>query len=956
MKALGKFILITASLLFVTANHAATTLAPIPATELFQEGALSQFQFSPNGEYTSAAVNYPDGKGIAFYDKKTNEFQLIVRIAQTDWIKHYHWLDATHLFLQFGNDNVVINTIVTVQDDNGKLRFESKNLPKNGYLVGQLKGSPTQLLFATDVGRSHFEYQLYRVSIEQLIAGEFPKDNRIKDLLNTDNATRLVYSQESNQLISIRMDAETQQINVHYRHLDGAEWQPLFSFNPVEFDFSPQQFLADGSLAVLTNKKSDKMALYRFNVKTQELGELLYEHPRYDLMDADFVEGQLSSVSYLAHGRLEQQFFTVQQQQLQQQLSQYFPDEQWQLIASHAEQKLLLVFSATNPGQYFFYQSGQPPQLIGSTLPELTKYQLAPSIKLQVKGRDHLEIESLLTLPVNRAKTATPLIVMPHGGPIGVQDTDAFDPTVQFLASRGYAVLRTNFRGSAGYGKSFSEKGVAALGEGIEQDIRTAVTQVRKQYDIGRACAMGYSYGGYSAMMLAISEPEFYGCVIAGFGIYDLPLLFNASNLKIQPEQRIRVERVIGPLTPALKTRSPVYLANKLQAPVLLIGGMEDDVAGFEQTHRMFDALKRAGKPVQEMFYQETGHGHNRWDLEHHQIGLIDQFLTQHLAARKKLTNAEQAEQWYRHAQLLEEGDKLGKDLAGAIKLYQQAAAFGHAASKVELAKALLNGEGLPQDLNKAIAYLQQAAAEDSAGAELLLGSVYSSGLYQPAEPAKANPHFSRAATLEPSSTAAFYIARASCLGLAQAVNWQGCLQRIEQQLKDYQQHYADSKTKQLKNAARRVIAELLLNGQPNSADRGRLIAILQSTLKAPIDTSAEITELRVGQYDLDRGKYSEESTYPRTSKNEFGSIIKALRADNSTGNKQTWLLVRWQRQFPDGRIQVIFDDAIPAALSEHLQLHSKLEYAMDQQAATWQLQVFDLHGKNLYQHQFVFQ
>lgn len=955
MKRLFAIFCLMTTLLYANQTAAVTSTASIPASELFREGTLSQIKFSPDGKYISIAVNYPDGRGIAFYDEKTNEFQLIVRVAQTDWIHSYYWLDSTHLYVAFGDSNSQVHTIVTLREDHGKLSFESKNVPKNGYVVGQLDGSPTQLLFATDVGRYEVEIRLYKVSIEQLLSGKFNPEDRIEDLLTTDGATRLVYSSKLNRLISIRLDAETKRINVHYRELNGEKWQPLYSYDPVDFDFTPQQFLNEDTLAVLTNKNSDRMALYEFNIKNQSLGKLTFEHPRYDLTSVNYDDGELASVSFLAHGRLEQQFFTDQQQKLQQQLRQFFPDEQWLVIDTHAKEHLLFVFSSTNPGQYFLYEQGSKPQLIGSVLPDLSKYQLAPSIKLSAKGRDNLAIESLLTLPTQKGKSAPPLIVMPHGGPIGIQDTDGFDPTVQFLASRGYAVLRTNFRGSAGYGKKFSEKGVAALGDGIEQDIRGAVELVRKEYKTDRACAMGYSYGGYSAMMLAIKEPDFYQCVIAGYGIYDLPLLFNASNIKIQPEQRIRVERVVGPLNPSLKARSPVYMADKVKAPVLLIGGMEDDIAGFEQTHRMFDALKRAGKSVQEMFYQETGHGHDRWDLDHHQIGLIDQFLTAHLSTNKTLSTAEQAEQWYRHAQLLAEGDKLSKDQAAAIKLYEKAAAAGHVDAKVELGKAMLDGDGLPKDLNKGIRYLQEAAAKDSANAELFLGKVYSSGIYTPADPAKANQHFGRAATLEPNSIAPIYLARASCLGLAQAANWQLCIQKIEKQLKDYRQHFADSKTKQLDNAARRVIAEILLDAKPTGANRDRLIAILQSTVKKPISTGVEVAGLRFGLFDRETYKYADESIYAATSKDEFGSLVKPMLADSFAKDDQAWLLVRWQRTLPNGRVQIIFDNAIPVVLNDKLQLHSKLEFAMDQQPAAWQVQVFDLQGNNLYQQEFVF-
>lgn len=933
----------------------ASSAKPVPATALFRDATLSQLQFSPDGRHISVFVNFPDGKGLALFDQRSNDFQLIALVAQSDWIRHYRWLDSHHLYLVSGRDNIWIHSIITLHETKGKLTAAVKAVPASGYLVGQLKGNPTRLLFATNVGRTDVEFQLYQLSIDELLASQFPPAGRIKGLLHTDGATRLHYDSGSDRLISIRMDKEQQNIDLQYRGLQSAKWQPLFSYNPTEFSFRPQQFLSADSLAVLSDKNSDKMALYRFDLKTQQFGELLFEHPRYDLIDAEFSDGVLGSVSYLAHGRLEQQFFTKEQQQLQQELAARFSAEQWKLVGSAAGRHLLLVFSATNPGQYYLYVPGQKPQLIGDLLPDLTPYTLTPSVKIQLKGKDGVAVESLLTLPVHSGKQAPALIVMPHGGPIGVQDTDEFDPTVQFLASRGYAVLRTNFRGSAGYGKSFSQSGVAELGVGIEQDISRAVAQVQQQYGISRACAMGYSYGGYSAMMLALHQPQLYRCVIAGYGVYDLPLLFNASNLKVQPEQQKRVERVVGPLHAGLKQRSPVYQAQNLQAPVLLIAGMEDDIAGFEQSHRMYDALKRAGKPVQQMFYQDTGHGHDRWDLEHHQIGLIEQFLSQHLAGSTTLTKAEQAQHWYRQAQLLDSGDKLSKDLAGAIKLYQQAASAGHAAARVALAEAAISGEGLPKDLHKGMQYLQEAAAGQSAEAEFMLGRLYSSGLYLKADQQKAHQHFSNAARLDPKSMAALYLARAACLGLAQPVHWRKGLDQLEQHLRQYQQHETDHHSKLLQSTAHAIAAELLVDGKPAAVERDRLIQLLQGAGSTPMDLSADVSEYRSGLYQGSGVKYDAAEAYPLASKDEFGSTVKVTRGDNSAGQPASWLLVRWQRQLPDGQLQHISSEPVVAGLPDHLQLHARLDLAPEQQAAVWILQVFDLQGIQLYRQQFSF-
>lgn len=947
--------MLLASVLPVSAASTAPVTTAIPATELFREPTLSQLQFSPDGKRISVFVNFPDGKGLALFDPISNDFQLIAIVAQADWVRQYRWLDSEHLYLVSGRDGIWIHSIVTLHEKQGKLTAEVKGVPASGYLVGQLKGAPTRLLFATNVGRYEIEYQLFELSIEELLASELPPAGRIKGLLHTDNSARLHYDAASNRLISIWRDEEQQQIELQYRDLNSGAWQPLFRYNPTEFSFRPQQFLDANSVAVLSDKLSDKMALYRFDLKSQQFGEILFEHPRYDLIDSEFKAGALSSVSYMAHGRLEQQFFTHEQQQLQQELTTYFPAQQWKLLDSVNGQHLLLVFSATNPGQYYQFIPGQKPRLIGDLLPDLVPYKMAPTVKVHSKNQDNIDIESLLTLPVSRGKEAPALIVMPHGGPIGVQDTDEFDPTVQYLASRGYAVLRTNFRGSSGYGKKFSNSGVAEFGTGIEQDISAAVATVQQQYGVNRLCSMGYSYGGYSAMMLAIKHPQLYRCIVAGFGVYDLPLLFNASNLKVQPEQQKRVERVVGPLHEGLKTRSPVYLANQIQAPVLLIGGMEDDIAGFEQSHRMYDALVRAKKPVEHMFYQDTGHGHDRWDLEHHQIGLIEQFLQQHLAQSKGLSASEQAVQWYRQAQLLSQGDKLDKDLATAIKLYQQAANAGHADAMVALAEAAISGEGLPKDLQVGLRYLQQAADQQSAPAELLLGQVYSSGLYVPVDSAKANKHFANALQREPQSVAALYLARAACLGLGQPVQWDKGLQLMEKHLKLHQQHIRDQQSKLLSKTAHAIAAELLISGAPAPAERQRLIKLLQDAESSSPDHSAEITEFRKGLFGGSGVRYSEAAHYPLTTTEEFGSAVKVARADNSTGQPSTWLLVRWQRKLPTGQLQTISTEPLQVALPDRAQFHASLDSAPDQQAALWILQVFDLQGRELYQQQFDF-
>ena len=143
----------------------------------------------------------------------------------------------------------------------------------------------------------------------------------------------------------------------------------------------------------------------------------------------------------------------------------------------------------------------------------------APVRPVSYRSRDGLTIHGYLTLPPGRGERGLPLIVLPHGGPF-LRDSWAFDPEVQFLASRGYAVLQPNFRGSTGYGRGFVERGYGQLGGGMIDDIDDGVDWLAQQgiVDPARVCIMGASYGGYAAMWGAMRSPDRYRCAISFAG------------------------------------------------------------------------------------------------------------------------------------------------------------------------------------------------------------------------------------------------------------------------------------------------------------------------------------------------------------------------------------------------------------------------------------------------------
>jgi dipeptidyl aminopeptidase/acylaminoacyl peptidase len=288
------------------------------------------------------------------------------------------------------------------------------------------------------------------------------------------------------------------------------------------------------------------------------------------------------------------------------------------------------------PALYHMDVDARRASLLTDSRPDLAGFSFAPAHVLAVTGSGGLPLEAYLTLPPGTGKR--PLVVMPHGGPIGVADRLHFDPEVQFLASLGYAVLQVNFRGSDGYGKAFREAGHRSQGGLIEDDIDAAIKVALAAHplDPERMCALGGSYGGYSAMVSSLRWPGRFRCVVSMFGVSDRALFFTASDSGRNAKVRKQMERVIGdPNTDManMQATSPLYLYRELQVPLMLVHGREDVRVDFEHTRRLVRMLNHAGRPPVLMAFADEGHGLDDIDNIDTAWSGIAGFLGEHLGA-----------------------------------------------------------------------------------------------------------------------------------------------------------------------------------------------------------------------------------------------------------------------------------------------------------------------------------
>jgi dipeptidyl aminopeptidase/acylaminoacyl peptidase len=238
--------------------------------------------------------------------------------------------------------------------------------------------------------------------------------------------------------------------------------------------------------------------------------------------------------------------------------------------------------------------------VLGRERPQIGPDQVGPVSWIKYKAQDGLEIEAVLTLPPGREAKDLPLIVLPHGGPRS-HDELTFDWWAQAFASRGYAVLQPNFRGSTGYGESFLHAGDNQWGRKMQTDLSDGIAFLAKQgtIDPKRACIVGGSYGGYAALAGVTLQKDVYKCAVAVAPVSDLKMALDQDYHETgSTELRNYWTELMGPRD-QLDQYSPRAHAAQADAPILLIHGRDDTVVPYIQSQKMADALKDAGKPFE---------------------------------------------------------------------------------------------------------------------------------------------------------------------------------------------------------------------------------------------------------------------------------------------------------------------------------------------------------------------
>lgn len=435
---------------------------------------------------------------------------------------------------------------------------------------------------------------------------------------------------------SVGFDTSTNDLLIH--KFIGNKWEFVERIDNVAEGAEPIAAISGSNeLLIKKTQESGPSKVYKLNIDTQKYS-LVYKH---NLVDPGHIVLDRKTNNPIAI-HFDPGYPDLHLVDKKHPIGQWYPSL-YQLFggkrvvitsATDDYKTLVLHVSADNePGQFHLFDTeNKKLRFILQAKPWLNAEQLATTEPFTFKSSDGLELHGYLTKPKN-FEGKLPLIVHPHGGPHGPRDYWEYNDDVQLLASRGYAVLQVNFRGSGGYGNKFMQSGYRHWGDLIQNDIIEATQWAIKTITIDpkRICIYGASFGAYSALMTPTLAPDLFQCAVGYAGVYDLKLIWIDGDLQKMQFGETYLEQTIGTEEKELTLFSPAKIAHKINIPVFLAHGNEDIRTPVSQFYAMEDALKKAKNPPKTLLVSGEGHGfyqrENRQKYYEQLIGFLDKHI-----------------------------------------------------------------------------------------------------------------------------------------------------------------------------------------------------------------------------------------------------------------------------------------------------------------------------------------
>ncbi len=619
--------LILGLFIYCGAKKTATTL--IPMKDFFRNPEKTYFQLSPDGGQVAFLRPWETRLNVFVQSIDSDSAVQVTKATSRDIIR-YFWAGnqrIAYLQDQGGNENFHL-FVVDINGANYKelTPFENTRVE----IVDDLKDNDDEMLIAMNQ-RDPRVFDVYRINIvtaEMSVIAE-----------NPGNVTEWVTDHDGKLRVAVTTDGVNS--SLLYRAAESEPFKSVLTTNFKE-TVAPLFFTYDNqNLYVSSNLGRDKAAIIKYDIANAKELETIYEHPEVDvatLLRSD-KRKIITGVGYITDKR-HYEFFDDTRKQLQQDIEAKLPGYEAVVTSMNREETRCLVrtYSDRSLGAYYFYDmESKNLKKLTEVSPWLDESKMAEMKPISYQSRDGMTIHGYLTLPAGMEAKSLPVVINPHGGP-WARDNWGFNPEVQFLANRGYAVLQMNFRGSVGYGRAFWEAGFKKWGKEMQDDITDAANWLIQQgiADSTKIGIYGGSYGGYAVLAGLTLTPELYACGIDYVGVSNIFTLLETIPPYWEPMRQMFYEMVGDPKADSLLLWevSPVFHADRIQTPLLIAQGANDPRVKKAESEQIVEALKARGIDVPYMVKENEGHGfrneENRFDF----YRAMEEFLGKNLGGK----------------------------------------------------------------------------------------------------------------------------------------------------------------------------------------------------------------------------------------------------------------------------------------------------------------------------------
>jgi len=423
------------------------------------------------------------------------------------------------------------------------------------------------------------------------------------------------------------------------REANQKPWKTIRTWGPDE-EGGAVGFSRDGKTLYITDShNANATQLLALNLATDKQ-TVIAQDPQYDVggMLIHPVKRQIQAVAF-NKDKLEWQVLDKSIAADFQALAKVHRGE-FSVVNRDLADKTWLVAYKTDDGPIYYYtydHTSKKSQLLFSNQPKLEGLSLAQMTPISYQSRDGLTIHGYLTKPVGIPAKNLPTVLLVHGGPWS-RDTWGYNPLVQWLANRGYAVLQVNFRGSTEYGKQFLNAGNREWAGKMHDDLIDGVNWIVKQgiANPRKVAIMGGSYGGYATLVGLTFTPDVFAAGVDIVGPSNLLTLMNSIPPYWEAMRAMLYHRVGNAQTEAdfLKSRSPLFFADRIKAPLLIGQGANDPRVKQAESEQIVAAMRASNKPVEYILYTDEGHGFARPQNRLHFYAQAEEFLAKYLGGR----------------------------------------------------------------------------------------------------------------------------------------------------------------------------------------------------------------------------------------------------------------------------------------------------------------------------------